>query len=356
MYNKALSSVFKSRLADTRGGDTALERCEITVEEEPDKVTCRFIVKLICRHGVTKTYKLTYESVEVMQALFNKSAAHNVFQISAKMLKEYSDYFAPKAEQLDMYAENGRVTFTSFTEKIMDGKEILKQPLHTAVSVDIKDFEEYRAEEKAHIIISVKDFKAIVGHAESLGVALRAQYSHPNRPLQFSYTRGGMKCEFTLMTTGTSRDSAVRKLTEGVEGRTDTRSKSAPSTRSESRSTDTPGSLQNPPNASRKTLRQRGLGSVTRATPRDSDPEADSLFVPLAEDDRRWEPLEEREPEDDTLGWDASEEQDSVLRPNFSNNAHLADPGVEGAFDADTAPIDRVEPTQHVSQIRGLFD
>ncbi|KAL9063122.1 MAG: hypothetical protein Q9157_008406 [Trypethelium eluteriae] len=290
------------------------------------------------------------------RALFNKSAAHNVFQISAKMLKEYSDYFAPKAEQLDMYAENGRVTFTSFTEKIMDGKEILKQPLHTAVSVDVKDFEEYRAEEKAHIIISVKDFKAIVAHAESLGVALRAQYSHPNRPLQFSYTRGGMKCEFTLMTTGSSQDSAAPRLTEAVEWRADTRSRSAPSTRSESRSTEMPRSLQNQPIASRNTLRQRGLGSVTRATPHNSDPEADSLFVPLAEDDWRWEPLEEQEPEGDTLGWDASEEQDSVLPADFSNNAHLAGPGVEGAFDTDVAPIDRVEPTQHVSQIRGLFD
>lgn len=59
-----------------------------------------------------------------MQALFNKSAAHNIFQVSAKMLKEYSEYFAPKAEQLGIYAEGGRVTFASFTEKIMDGKGI----------------------------------------------------------------------------------------------------------------------------------------------------------------------------------------------------------------------------------------
>ena len=57
-----------------------------------------------------------------MQALFNKSAALHNFQISAKVLKEYSEYFAPKAEQLDIYAEDGRVTFASFTEKIMEGK------------------------------------------------------------------------------------------------------------------------------------------------------------------------------------------------------------------------------------------
>jgi cell cycle checkpoint control protein RAD9A len=118
-----------------------LERCEVHVQDQPDKVQCRFIVKLVCHHGnfdraffyahrltsailtgVTKIYKLTYESVEVMQALFNKNAAHNSFNISARMLKEYAEYFGPKAEQLDISAEVGRVTFASFTEKIMDGR------------------------------------------------------------------------------------------------------------------------------------------------------------------------------------------------------------------------------------------
>lgn len=72
--------------------------------------------------GVTKTYKLTYESVEVMHALFDKTTAANGWRISSRMLREYIEYFGPKTEQLDMLAKDGKVRFTSFTEKIMDGK------------------------------------------------------------------------------------------------------------------------------------------------------------------------------------------------------------------------------------------
>ena len=71
--------------------------------------------------GVIKTYKLTYESIEIMHALFDKSAANNRWSIGAHVLKTFSEYFGTKTEQLDVYCEGGRATFTSYTEKIMDG-------------------------------------------------------------------------------------------------------------------------------------------------------------------------------------------------------------------------------------------
>lgn len=57
-----------------------------------------------------------------MRALFDKNRASNVWRIHAKHLREYIEFFAPKTEQLDMYAEEGKCTFLAFTEKIMHGK------------------------------------------------------------------------------------------------------------------------------------------------------------------------------------------------------------------------------------------
>ena len=76
-----------------------------------------------------KTYKLTYESVEVMHALFDKGAAANRWRISSKPLKEFIEHFGPRTEQLDIYQENGRAIFTSYTEKIVDGKGMASQDL-----------------------------------------------------------------------------------------------------------------------------------------------------------------------------------------------------------------------------------
>jgi cell cycle checkpoint control protein RAD9A len=73
---------------------------------------------------MTKTYRLTYESVEVMHALFDKTSATHGWKIASRVLREYVEYFAPKAEQLDLYADNGKAVFTSFTEKVDDGKRM----------------------------------------------------------------------------------------------------------------------------------------------------------------------------------------------------------------------------------------
>ena len=72
--------------------------------------------------GVIKTYKLSYESAEIMHALFNKNATQNTWTISASALRSFAEYFGVKTEQLDISSENGRTTLTSYTEKIMNGK------------------------------------------------------------------------------------------------------------------------------------------------------------------------------------------------------------------------------------------
>jgi len=70
---------------------------------------------------VLKTYKLQYEEVQPMHALFDQNSATNRWKINAKLMKEYMDHFGPKADHLDIFHSNGRASFTSFTEKIVNG-------------------------------------------------------------------------------------------------------------------------------------------------------------------------------------------------------------------------------------------
>lgn len=59
-----------------------------------------------------------------MHALFDKNLAKNHWSISAHILRAFSEYFGAKTEQLDMYSEGGRFTFTSYTEKLMNGNGV----------------------------------------------------------------------------------------------------------------------------------------------------------------------------------------------------------------------------------------
>ena len=77
---------------------------------------------VISLKGVIKTYRLTYESIEVMHALFNRNAAKNSWKIDACALRSFVEYFGANTEYLDISSEDGRATFTSYTEKVMNGK------------------------------------------------------------------------------------------------------------------------------------------------------------------------------------------------------------------------------------------
>ncbi|QDS75670.1 hypothetical protein FKW77_007473 [Venturia effusa] len=328
--NKALISVFKARITDARGRETAIDRCEVHVQDQADETQCRFIIRMICNHGVTKTYKLTYESTEVMHALFDRTTANNRWSMRSPFLKEFSDYFGPKAEQLDIYYEEGKVTFLSFTDKVISSKnEILKHPLKTAVSVNKTDFEHFDAQEKLHIIISVKDFKSIVNHADTLhNTPVNAYYSAPGRPFQFSYSKEGIQCQFTLMTTGeyngTPTPSAAPVDAPNAGPPSIPRAQSTVSMASESRRSnvvDMPPPAKPAPRRPVRKLGQNENGPSSQFR-QQTEEDPDSLFVPAAEEDRRWEPMEyDNDNDEEAMVWDASASHDDGFHPTIRDTS-----------------------------------
>ena len=201
--------------------------------------------------------------------------------------------------------------------------------MHTSIAIDTLDFEEFKVEEKLRIGISVKDFKAIVSHAERLKTSISAFYSYPNRPMQLMYQENGMLCEFTLMTIGEYRAgsmtpapvdvrSASRAASEQQHTRQSSRQRSAePSgqpSRQHSAQAQTPqrsaSAYMPPPTepASRGFIRDPQSQRQQRPTPPPPKASLDpnSLFLPedAEEEDRVWG---ERsyEDEQDVLGWDS---------------------------------------------------
>ncbi|KAL8832719.1 MAG: hypothetical protein Q9170_004781 [Blastenia crenularia] len=333
--------------------------------------------------GVTKTYKLTYEATKIEHALFNCQAAKNRWRIGANVLKSFLDYFGANTEQLDIYAEDGRAAFTSYTEKIANGKEILKHPLETSIALDTLDFEEFVAEEKMHIAISVKDFKAIVLHAETLKASVQAAYSFPTRPLQLAYYEHGMRCEYTLMTIGDYRGSTTPAPTldrnSSAPPRDTQRSRQTsiqptqaasaqPTQTSVNRTADRPSNGAMPPPsqpASRSFQRfpetERAINGTGQGTPsqkpsRPSPPppkasvDPNSLFVPVNDDDRQWDEANYGDDEE-TVGWD----------PN-ADNGTLTFRNAQGAFKGSSRDItlpawpedadQRIPPTQSLAGVR----
>lgn len=355
MYTKALLSVFKSRLNDSSDGNRAgsIDHCEVSVQDRAGEAQCRFIIKMVCNQGVVKTYRLTYEPVDVFHALFDKNVAQNRWSISAQSMKYYMENFGTKTESLDIYSgDDGRVVFKSFTEKIASGKEIYKHPLVTAVSASTSAFEHYSVQTGLHVIISVKDFRAIVVHADTLETSINAFYSLPTRPLQFNYHKDGMSCEFTLMTSGDYNASvSLAPTPQQIIDRSISRAQSMSMDNLSNRSSMPPPIEP----ASRRPVPRRAPVTRRAVSPTRTQPEEDpeSLFVGQNEEaeDAQWEPIDYND-EDETLGWDASADHANTVFPTFRDS----DSGSGNLSRAETEEsIEVVAPTQRVSQVQGLW-
>lgn len=83
--------------------------------------------------------------------------------------------------------------------------------LHTSIAVKMDEFDFIDVEDKHHIIINVKDFRAVLQHACTTSSSLLAFYSEPWCPLKFSYDENGMFCEFILVTSGNKASSELNR-------------------------------------------------------------------------------------------------------------------------------------------------
>ncbi len=220
-------------------------------------------------------------------------------------------------------------------------KEVLKKPLHTSIAVERDEFESFEAEEEnLHIVVSVKDFRAIVYHASNLGCDITASYSIPSQPMQLKYAGTEIKCEFLLMTNGERGAPGQKTKKSGTNTRALRPQLEAGASRTASHApTPAPPPVQQP--AARVNAMPSLRPSITHPSQRPPPPtlQDESLFVTQ---DSQWQPINLGEDEDEDeneenarLGWDSggfpvsSSCHVSIQMPAAQLICHLASPGHE---------------------------
>ena len=237
------------------------------------------------------------------------------------------DHFGPKVELLDINTEGSSVlNLTCFTEKQYTKTEgILNMNLHTSVAVKMDDFDTIDIEDKHHIIINVKDFRAILQHACTTTGNLTAHYSQPWSPLRFSYVDNGLYCQFVLMTLGERSDDASKKAKSrmrntpgarpGLSARSGTIASAPMAVNSpltiSNRTSITPFPRDDPPPGSRPVLMTASeTPSAFEIRPQPTAPSTIRMEA-LLDDDSQWEPVN---PDEDNPGF-VQIEWDESLQP-----------------------------------------
>jgi cell cycle checkpoint control protein RAD9A len=236
--------------------------------------------------------------------------------------------------------------------------DVLKQPLHTKIAIDTLEFTEFSVEDKLHVVISVKDFKAIATHAGITSTTVSAAYSYPFSPMLLKYNDEGMTCEFILMTIGDERDALTAPGLAGSRS-----GSSRPSARQHLEATSSrsgasaatsmpPPPRSAAPSIAREAAKPRTLGPSP--PPPQPSLQSDALFFPEEDDDRRWDPVDEEDEE--MLAWDASAEDENSTAPTLNRGLQGRQRQNQSNSDGDnirSGSTQRLPPTQRVSQVSG---
>ncbi|GJC96044.1 DNA repair protein rad9 [Colletotrichum higginsianum] len=352
----SLASIFRSRVGGDQQRDrekeSTIDRCDVAIEDGPG-VKSRLIVKLVFRN---------------VHAKFDRDEALHHWTIPSRTLRQLMEHFGPGVELLDINSDGEHVNFTCFTEKTTNGDEVLKKPLHTSIAIEVDEFEDIEVEDKLRIVISVKDFRAIIQHAGITGNHLSARYSSPARPIQFTYPGDGISCEFLLMTVG-ERGNPAQKTKKGKANAANVAPRQqleAASRRQSAAPSEVPQPIEQPPaqsmppplpaaSAAKSSVAART--SLFDLRPSQRPPPAtmrsEGLFV---DNDQEWEPV--RDEEDEDAEESARLEWDHSNQPNPSA-MHLGRAVAEenGEYNPTPASSAGLEPTQRLSDVRrlGLF-
>ncbi|RDA86260.1 hypothetical protein CP532_5093, partial [Ophiocordyceps camponoti-leonardi (nom. inval.)] len=374
----ALISLFRSRSSVDPQRDsekqTLIERCDIAIEDG-EGVRSRLNVRIIFRNGLTSTHQLPFEVVVPVHAKFNRQEAPHYWTISSRTLRQLMDHFGPGIEYLDINTDGDHVNFTCFSEKTVSEDAVLKKPLQTSIAVEVDEFDDIEVEDKLHIVISVKDFRAIIQHAGGTGNVLSARYSLPARPIQLSYTSDVMSCEFLIMTVGERGSNPDQKTKKGRKNAarhgaarleaTSRRTSVDPSEMTGQKHSQVlrPGppiaSMMQPPKpvpniAPAKASASRIGAFDLRPSQKPPPPptlQSESLFV----EDEGWEPVRDEDEdgdEDARLEWDHSAEPNLTAVGMDRGINDLS--GGQVPFQAAEAEPTCLEPTQRLSDVQSF--
>ncbi|KLO79562.1 rad9 protein [Fusarium fujikuroi] len=378
LYIRALISLFRSRTAPDSQRDaekqTLIDRCDVAIEDG-EGVQSRFIARLIFRNGLTSTHRLPFEASVPIHAKFNKQDAPHHWTISSRTLRQLMDHFGPGIEFLDINTDGDHVNFTCFSEKTVSEDAVLKKPLQTSIAVEADEFDEIDVEDKLHIVISVKDFRAIIQHAGITGNDVSARYSIPTQPIQLSYAGDAMSCEFLVMTVGErgtntgqrtkkGRKNATQNTGPRLEATSRRPSIAPPESQPAPAPAPPPPSLPQPnptPQMSAARASASRVGAFDlRPSQRPAPPatnRSESLFV----EDEGWEPInyedEELAEDNAKLGWDHSIDPNAsdIDTSRFLENLAPVEPQAEIPHPPPTdAESTYIEPTQKLTEVESL--